>query len=61
MKTEKPYTICFKPPETSTQPVRAATAEIVDDYLVLLREDGTVAVFFLADVVENWSCKEIQT
>jgi len=55
--TEKMYVIRFEPPESSTQRVVAATAEIVDDYLVLLHGDGTVSALFLADVVGGWSCE----
>lgn len=45
-------------PETSVPPVKAASAEVADDYLVFLHEDGTVSAFFYLDVVEGWSCDE---
>ena len=54
---EKTYIVRFKPPETSVQPVVAAAGEIEDDYLVFLHEDGSVSAFFLAAVVESWSCE----
>jgi hypothetical protein len=34
--------------------VLAASAEIVDDYLILLKEDGTMAALFSREVVERW-------
>jgi hypothetical protein len=34
---DRTYIVRFKLPETSTQPVIAATAEAADDYLVLLK------------------------
>lgn len=40
-----------KEPET----VLAASAEVVDDYLILLKEDGTTAALFLREIVERWS------
>jgi hypothetical protein len=49
---------CFKPPETSVQPVKAASAEVADDYLVFMHADGTVSAIFHLDVVEGWSCDE---
>jgi hypothetical protein len=53
---ENTYIVRFKPPETSVQPVKATTAEIVDGYLVLLHADGSLSALFAADVVESWSC-----
>jgi hypothetical protein len=35
--------------------VLAASAEVVDDYLILLKEDGTTAALFLREIVERWS------
>ena len=52
---EKTYIVRFKPPETSVQPALAAKADVVDGYLVLFREDGTVAAFFDINFVEDWS------
>jgi hypothetical protein len=60
--SEKTYIVRFKPPETSVQPVKAASAEVEDDYLFFLHEDGSVSAFFYRPVVESWSCdEEIQT
>ncbi|MGD1069441.1 MAG: hypothetical protein ABSB15_04815 [Bryobacteraceae bacterium] len=53
--TEKVYRVRFKPPEKSTQPVIAAAAEVVDDYLVMLKAGGELAAMFAMDVVESWS------
>ena len=55
--TEKTYVIHFKPPETSVQRVRAATAEVSDGYLVLHSEEGELAGLFLLEVVEAWSAE----
>lgn len=52
---EKTFIVRFMPPETSVQPVTAATAEIVEGYLVLLHDDGTLSAFFAADCVESWA------
>jgi hypothetical protein len=54
---EYTYIVRFQTPETSVQPVKAATAEIVEDYLVLPHEDGTVSALFAAKVVESWFCE----
>jgi hypothetical protein len=51
---DRKYIVRFKPPETSTQTVVAATAEVEDNYLVLLMADGELAALFAMDVVENW-------
>ena len=40
--------------EQEPETVRAASAEIADDYLILLKEDGTIAALFLREVVEHW-------
>lgn len=40
--------------EQEPETVLAASAEIVDDYLILLKEDGTMAALFLREVVERW-------
>ncbi len=56
---EKTYVIHFKPPETSVQRVRAATAEVIDDYLVLHNEERELAALFLLEVVEAWSAETI--
>ena len=56
---EKTYVIHFKPPETSIQRVRAATAEVVDGYLVLHNEEGELAALFLLEVVQAWSAETI--
>jgi hypothetical protein len=56
---EKTYVIHFKPPETSVQSVRAATAEVVDGYLVLHSEEGELVRLFLLEVVEAWSADTI--
>jgi hypothetical protein len=52
---DKKYIVRFKPPETSVQPVIAATAEVVDDYLVLHKADGELAGLFAMEIVESWS------
>ena len=57
--SEKLYTVRFKPPESSVQPVQAATEEVADGYLLLLREDGSVAALFCLDYVESWSAEPI--
>jgi hypothetical protein len=49
------YIVRFKLPETGTQPVIAATAEVADDYLVLLKANGELAAMFAIEVVESWS------
>jgi len=54
---EETYIVRFKLPETGVQPVRAATAEIVGDYPILLQEDGTVSALFATEVVESWFCE----
>ncbi len=41
--------------EEEPELVLAATAEVADEYLVLMKEDGTTAALFLRDVVEDWS------
>ena len=56
--TEKTYIVRFKPPETSVQPVQASYGEVVDNCLVFFRDDGSVAAFFLSDVVDGWSAIE---
>jgi hypothetical protein len=56
---EKTYVIHFKPPESSVQRVRAATAEVVDGYLVLHSEEGELAGRFLLEIVEAWSAETI--
>ena len=46
--------------EQEPETVLAASAEIVeiieivDDYLILLKEDGTMAALFSREVVERW-------
>jgi hypothetical protein len=55
---EKTYIVRFKPPEQNVQPVQAAYGEVVDDYLVFFRDDGSVAAFFLYEVVDGWSAEE---
>ena len=52
---DKKYIVRFKPPETSVQPVIAASAEVVDDYLVLHKADGELAGLFAMEIVESWS------
>jgi hypothetical protein len=52
---DRTYIVRFKPPETSTQPVVAAKAEVVDDYLVMVKENGELAALFAIEVVEEWS------
>jgi hypothetical protein len=37
------------------QRVKAATAEVVDGYLILRSEGGELAGLFLLEVVEAWS------
>lgn len=56
--SEKIWTVRFKPPEAGVQPVNASTAEIADDYLVLLHGDGTLSALFLLSVVGSWSCEQ---
>jgi len=56
---EKIYTVRFKHPETTVQPVRAARDEVVDGYLVLTLDDGTVAAFFAIECVDGWSSEPI--
>ena len=53
--TDKTYMVRFKPPETSVQPLIAASAEVTDDYLVLLKANGEVAGLFAMESVESWS------
>ena len=52
---DRTYIVTFKPPETSTQRVIAATPEVADDYLVLLKANGGLAAMFAIEVVESWS------
>lgn len=52
---DRTYTVRFKPPETSTQTVIAATAEVVDHYLIMLNSSGEVVGLFAMEVVESWS------
>ena len=52
--TEKTYLVRFKPPETSTQTVVAAIAEVADDYLWMWK-DGDLVGLFAMEVVESWS------
>ena len=52
---DKTYIVRFKSPETSTQPVIAATAEVADDYLIMLTATGELAALFAMEVVESWS------
>jgi hypothetical protein len=52
---DKTYIVRFKPPETSTQPVIAATAEVADDYLILLKTNGELAGLFAMEAVESWA------
>jgi hypothetical protein len=52
---EKTWIVRFKPPETSIQPVIAATAGIDGDFVVFVRGDGSRAALFAMEVVENWS------
>jgi hypothetical protein len=40
--------------EQEPETVLAASDEIVDDYLILLKEDGTMAALFSREVVERW-------
>lgn len=58
MMWEKTYIVRFRPPETSVQRVKAAHGKVVEDYLVFFRDDGTVAAFFLCEVVDGWSAEE---
>jgi hypothetical protein len=52
--TDRTFIVRYKPPETSTQPVVAARAEIDGDYLVLINSKGELAAMFLLKVVESW-------
>jgi len=56
---EKTYVVYFKPPESSVQRVRAATAEVVDGYLVLHDGEGELVGWFLLEVVVTWSVETI--
>jgi len=44
----------FKPPETSTQTVIAAVAEVADHYLWMFK-DGELVGLFAMEVIESWS------
>jgi hypothetical protein len=57
--TDKLYTVRFKPPETSVQPVKAARHEVSGDCLVLFDQNGNVAALFDLDVVESWSEEQL--
>ena len=48
------YIVRFKPPETSTQTVIAAVAEVADDDLWMLK-DGELVGWFAMEVVESWA------
>ena len=56
---DKLYTVRFKYPETSVQPVEAARHEVSGDYLVLFDRGGNVAALFDLDVVEGWSEEQL--
>ena len=53
--TTKTYSVRFKPNGIESQIVVAATAEIYDEYLVLLDSTGKLAALFLMEIVESWS------
>jgi hypothetical protein len=53
--SEKIYVVYFKPPESSSQRVRASSDEVVDGYLVLRDENGDMRGLFLLEVVETWT------
>jgi hypothetical protein len=57
--SDKTYVIHFKPPETSIERVRAATAEVVDGYLMLNDDEGKLAGMLLLDAVQAWSAEMI--
>jgi hypothetical protein len=57
---EKTYVVHFKPPESSVQRVRAATAEVVDGCLVLHNGEGELVGLFLLEVVKTWSVETIK-
>jgi hypothetical protein len=52
--TDKTYIVRFKPPETGTQTVVAAVAEVADHYLWMFK-DGELVGLFAMEVVESWS------
>jgi hypothetical protein len=51
---DKTYIVRFKPPETSSQTVIAAVAEVADEYLWMFK-DGELVGLFAMEVVESWS------
>ncbi len=50
---DKTYMVRFKSPETSTQSVVAAVAEVAGDYLWMFR-DGELVGLFAREVVDSW-------
>ena len=50
---DKNYVIRFTDHESGVQPVKAATAELVEGYWVLLHDDGSLSAFFDAAFVES--------
>jgi hypothetical protein len=52
---DKTFLVRFKSPETSTQEVTAAIAEVVDDYLVMFDASGDLVGVFAMGVIESWS------
>ena len=52
---DKTYLLQLKPPGFSTRIVRAATAEIHGDHLILLNSEGLLAALFVSETVESWN------
>jgi hypothetical protein len=51
---DKSYQVRFKCSDLSPQLVIAVSVEIHGEHIVFLRSDGSLAAFFVLEIVESW-------